>query len=63
MNADEGAMGVYQIEQEGTKINQLIAIVRKGKIFYSIIVTFAAEAEGQYKDIVTKMADSFVVLK
>lgn len=62
MNADQGTAGVYQIENEGVKINQLIMAVRKGAVMYAIIVTFAEQGADQYKDVSTQIADSFKIL-
>lgn len=62
MNADQGSAGYYMIENEGVKIHQLIMAVRKGAAMYVIIVTFADQGAEQYKDVSTKIADSFKVL-
>lgn len=62
MNADQGSAGYYMVENDGVKIHQLIMAVRKGAVMYAIIVTFADQGAEQYRDVSTKIADSFKVL-
>ncbi|HRP70475.1 MAG TPA: PsbP-related protein [Turneriella sp.] len=62
MNVDEGAIGAYILDYDGTKIKQLIMALRKNATMYTIIVTFAEVGEEQYKDIAQRIGDSFKAL-
>jgi len=63
MNIEEGTLGAYQIDQDGAKINQMIMAMRKGTTMFSVIITFADQASDKYKDVCTKIGDSFKSLK
>lgn len=63
MNVEEGSLGVYQYETEGKQINQMIMAMRKGTAMYMVIITFAGGDGDKYKDVVTKIGDSFKALK
>lgn len=63
MNVEEGSLGVYQYESDGKQINQMIMAMRKSTAMYMIIITFAGGPGDKYKDVVTKIGDSFKALK
>lgn len=63
MNVDEASLGVYQIEKDGEKLNQMFMVMRKGTAMYAVIISFQDAAADKYKDIVTKIGDSFKALK
>jgi hypothetical protein len=63
MNAEQGTAGYYDLDYNGVKVHQIIMAIRKGASMYSIIVTFADQGAAQYKDVCTKIADSFKISK
>lgn len=62
-NAEEGALGIYEINQEGMTIYQQIRILRKGTRIFAIIMTFSLQNGEAQKDMCLKIADSFKSLK
>lgn len=60
---DEGALGIYELNQEGTTIYQQIRIMRKGTTIFSIVMTFSLQNGEAQKDLCLKIADSFKATK
>lgn len=63
MNVDEASLGIYQVDKDGAKLNQMFMVMRKGKAMYSVILTYREDVADQYKDVITKIGDSFKALK
>ena len=62
-NVEEGALGIYEITQEGTTIYQQIRVLRKGTTIFTIVMTFSLQNGETQKDLCLKIADSFKSLK
>lgn len=61
--ADEGALGIYELNQDGATIYQQIRMLRKGTTMFSIIMTFSLQNGEDQKNRCLKIADSFKSLK